>query len=78
MHLQSSTASECPMSADTTGPAHQLGLSFGKDYSGKFVDIDPLNNEGPPNQQPAPDQPFLLPTERQASLIGMLPLVNNI
>lgn len=62
--------SECPMSADNSeGPLHQAGVSFGKDYSGKFVDINPLNNEGPPNQQPAPDQPFALPTERQVSSI---------
>lgn len=62
------SVTECPMSADA-GPAHQQGVSFGKDYTGKFVDIDPLNNEGPPNQKPAPDQPFILPTERQVSSI---------
>ncbi|XP_017778822.1 PREDICTED: cytochrome c-type heme lyase [Nicrophorus vespilloides] len=33
------------------------------------TDINPLNMMPPANQQPAPDQPFLLPTERQVSSI---------
>uniref|UniRef100_A0A2P2I022 Holocytochrome c-type synthase n=1 Tax=Hirondellea gigas TaxID=1518452 RepID=A0A2P2I022_9CRUS len=61
--------SECMSTEAKEGPAHQHGLSFGRDFTGKFVDVDPLNNEGPPNQQPAPDQPFTLPTERQVSSI---------
>ncbi|XP_018007906.1 holocytochrome c-type synthase [Hyalella azteca] len=65
---QNKNASDCSASSNE-GPLHQLGLSFGKDYTGKFVDIDPLNNEGAPNQQPAPDQPFSLPTHRQVSSI---------
>ena len=48
-----------------SGPSHQAGVEFGSEYSGKFVDINPLNQEGPPNQIPAPDQPFPLPTSRQ-------------
>ncbi|XP_069703448.1 holocytochrome c-type synthase [Periplaneta americana] len=32
-------------------------------------DINPLNMMPPPNQQPAPDQPFPLPTQRQTSTI---------
>ncbi|ELU04991.1 hypothetical protein CAPTEDRAFT_3770 [Capitella teleta] len=32
-------------------------------------DIDPTNMMEPPNQRPAPDQPFALPTQRQASTI---------
>lgn len=32
-------------------------------------DINPLNMMPPPNQLPAPDQPFSLPTERQVSTI---------
>ena len=57
--------SECPMSGSNSGPAHQHGVSFGRDFSGKFVDINPLNNEGPPNQRPSEGQPFSLDTERQ-------------
>ena len=65
-------ASECPMhKGDDSGPAHQKGVSFGKAYSGKYVDINPLNMEGFPNQHPAPDQPFDLPTERQVRLCIM-------
>ena len=47
------------------GPAHQAGLNYGEEYAGKFVDINPLNQEAYPNQKPSPDQPFNLPTERQ-------------
>ncbi|KAK4294899.1 hypothetical protein Pmani_032507 [Petrolisthes manimaculis] len=77
--------SECPMSGgdsvgpmggDTVGPvhqdgpAHQHGLHYGPEYGGKFVDINPLNQqEAYPNQTPAQDQPFTLPTERQVSTI---------
>ncbi len=32
-------------------------------------DTDPLNMMPPPNQRPAPDQPFPLPTDRQSSSI---------
>ena len=32
-------------------------------------DINPLNMMPPPNQQPSPDQPFTLPTDRQKSTI---------
>ena len=58
-------ASECPMHASDLGPQHQHGVNFGKDHAGKYVDINPLNLEAFPNQKPAPDQPFDLPTERQ-------------
>ena len=33
------------------------------------TEIDPLNMMPPPNQRPAPDQPFALPTDRQKSNI---------
>lgn len=49
------------------GPAHQAGLHYGKEHAGKYVDINPLNMEAYPNQKPAPDQPFELPTERQVN-----------
>jgi len=60
-----------PGDCSSTVPQHQAGLSFGKDYAGKVVDLDinPLNNEGPPNQMPSPDQPFPLSTERVVSSI---------
>lgn len=63
--------SECPMNAgeDSKWPAHQAGVHYGKDLAGKFVDINPLNMEAYPNQNPSPDQPFELPTERQVSSI---------
>lgn len=68
---QAAFPSECPMNdgSEVKGPAHQTGLHFGKDYAGKFVDINPLNMESFPNQKPAPDQPFDLSTERQVSTI---------
>lgn len=57
---------ECPMHAN-----HQ---SKKKDdtvlvQGAAQADINPLNMMPPANQQPAPDQPFLLPTERQLSTI---------
>jgi cytochrome c heme-lyase len=51
---ESAPPSECPMHAATTGAN---------------ADIDPRNMMPPPNQRPAPDQPFPLPTERQRSTI---------
>nr|CAG4648210.1 EOG090X0CJG [Moina brachiata]SVE93237.1 EOG090X0CJG [Moina brachiata] len=50
--------SECPMSAEN-----------GQMLVNTPNDINPLNMMPPPNQRPAPDQPFLLPTERQKSSI---------
>ncbi|MCL4129224.1 UNVERIFIED_CONTAM: hypothetical protein GTU68_028198 [Idotea baltica] len=68
MHQSNPTdISECPMSG--APPAHQAGLSFGAQHAGKLVDVNPLNQEGPPNQLPSPGQPFSLPTERQVSSI---------
>ncbi|XP_045132392.1 holocytochrome c-type synthase-like isoform X2 [Portunus trituberculatus] len=67
---QQSFPSECPMSGGKgKGPAHQAGLHYGKEHAGKYVDVNPLNMEAYPNQKPAPDQPFQLPTERQVSSI---------
>ncbi|XP_050703017.1 holocytochrome c-type synthase-like [Eriocheir sinensis] len=69
-YQQQSLPSECPMSGGAgKGPAHQAGLHYGTDHAGKFVDINPLNQEAFPNQKPSPDQPFALPTERQVSSI---------
>ena len=49
--------SECPSSA--------AAVSGNQDNS----DIDPRNMMPPPNQRPAPDQPFPLPIDRQKSSI---------
>ena len=50
--------SECPSNAATAA-------SIPADNS----DVDPRNMMPPPNQRPAPDQPFPLPTDRQKSSI---------
>nr|CAG4642006.1 EOG090X0CJG [Eurycercus lamellatus] len=50
--------SECPMNA-----------SNGSLLVNTENDVNPLNMMPPPNQRPAPDQPFELPTERQVSTI---------
>nr|CAG4635039.1 EOG090X0CJG [Alona affinis] len=50
--------SECPMSGEN-----------GSLLVNTPNDVNPLNMMPPPNQRPAPDQPFLLPTERQVSSI---------
>ncbi|MCJ8728612.1 hypothetical protein PDJAM_G00006330 [Pangasius djambal] len=76
---ESSPPSECPMhqaesqTAAPAGPAHQeraydfvgCPMKAAKDMS----DIDPANMMPPPNQQPASDQPFPLPVNREESTI---------
>lgn len=56
--------SECPVAAGEEGPPQVL-VSVPSDRE----DTDPRNMMPPANQQPAPDQPFPLPTERQKSSI---------
>lgn len=59
----SGVPSECPMrgeSQSTSGCPIQHGAQ-------KSQDVDPLNMMPPPNQRPAPDQPFPLSTEREVS-----------
>jgi len=51
--------SECPAAVET-GPAPA---------NVQQNDLDPLNMMPPPNQRPAPDQPFLLDTNRETSTI---------
>lgn len=48
-------------------PMHKKVVADGCPVSGN--DINPLNMMPPPNQLPAPDQPFPLPTDRQISTI---------
>ncbi|CAB3404038.1 unnamed protein product [Caenorhabditis bovis] len=66
-HHMASAGSECPMTAE------QKAAAAGDGCGGCPVGADklnPLNNElEHPNQKPAPDQPFPLPTERQKSSI---------
>lgn len=55
---------ECPMHQKVAPPtASECPLGHTAD------DLNPLNMMPPANQKPAPDQPFLLPTERQVSSI---------
>ncbi|KAA8581011.1 hypothetical protein FQN60_013969 [Etheostoma spectabile] len=65
---------ECPMHQAEPGPAHQeRAYEFVecpmKAAEGMKSDIDPANMMPPPNQKPAPDQPFELPLSRQESTI---------
>jgi len=57
---------ECPMHQKVQPPptsGDECPVGYGKN------DINPLNMMPAPNQQPAPDQPFSLPTDRQISNI---------
>lgn len=74
--VKASPPSECPMhqapAGPAAGPTHQ-------DRAYEFVecpmkgasanDIDPANMMPPPNQTPAPDQPFILSLKREESTI---------
>ncbi|KAG6464808.1 LOW QUALITY PROTEIN: cytochrome c-type heme lyase [Manduca sexta] len=56
---------ECPMhnkAQQTTKNVSECPVQHGND-------VNPFNMMPPPNQQPAPDQPFPLPTQRQVSSI---------
>jgi cytochrome c heme-lyase len=58
---------ECPMHQKApSAPVQPVLMS---ECPVKHDDINPLNMMPPANQKPAPDQPFLLPTERQVSTI---------
>jgi len=56
---QQQWVSECPSSGASGGSAAPLGPN----------EVDPRNMMPPPNQRPAPDQPFALPTDRVKSSI---------
>ncbi|OWA54015.1 Cytochrome c-type heme lyase [Hypsibius exemplaris] len=64
-HKYSGDISECPMHAEKKP---QL-VSECPVKGGTMEDVDPLNMMPPPNQRPAPDQPFPLSTTRQESSI---------
>ncbi|XP_014676870.1 PREDICTED: cytochrome c-type heme lyase-like [Priapulus caudatus] len=62
----SAFASECPMStAERTTYASECPMKQAEEG----CDIDPSNMMPPPNQRPAPDQPFMLDLGRQVSSI---------
>ncbi|XP_032359850.1 holocytochrome c-type synthase isoform X1 [Etheostoma spectabile] len=72
--VKASPPPECPMHQAEPGPAHQeRAYEFVecpmKAAEGMKSDIDPANMMPPPNQKPAPDQPFELPLSRQESTI---------
>jgi cytochrome c heme-lyase len=55
-------SSQCPISSGGNSPSPSSGCAYADR-------IDPLNAMPPPNQKPAPDQPFPLSTERVKSTI---------
>lgn len=60
----SAAPSECPMHVDSnTAPVGDCPMRQGQ------TDINPDNMMPPPNQRPAPDQPFPLSTDREMSTI---------
>lgn len=64
MH-QKGDATPVPPPKPSLSTATECPMGHGKDNG----DINPLNMMPPPNQQPAADQPFPLPIERQVSSI---------
>ncbi|XP_077980860.1 holocytochrome c-type synthase-like [Glandiceps talaboti] len=59
--------SDCPMSkGENSGPPSGCPMHAGKENDS---DINPDNMMPPPNQRPAPDQPFSLSTDREVSTI---------
>ncbi|XP_024117533.1 cytochrome c-type heme lyase isoform X1 [Oryzias melastigma] len=72
--IKASPPSECPMHKAEPGPAHQdRAYEFVecpmRAAAGVQTDIDPANMMPPPNQSPAPDQPFSLSVAREESTI---------
>ncbi|XP_069581498.1 holocytochrome c-type synthase-like isoform X2 [Brachyistius frenatus] len=68
--LKASPPPECPMHRAEAGPAHQdRAYEFVECPMKAAADIDPANMMPPPNQVPAPDQPFDLSINRQESTI---------
>ncbi|XP_053716311.1 holocytochrome c-type synthase [Synchiropus splendidus] len=71
--VKASPPAGCPMHQKQEGPAHQerayefveCPMKAARDNS----DIDPANMMPPPNQTPAPDQPFSLSVTREESTI---------
>lgn len=65
--------SECPMQAEAAKDTWQsecpMTAASSQAPAGHPSDVDPLNMMPPPNQRPAPDQPFELPIDRQKSSI---------
>ncbi|XP_054607367.1 holocytochrome c-type synthase [Nothobranchius furzeri] len=85
MHQEAAKASpppECPMHRAAPGPVHQdRAYDFVecpmRAAAGVKNDIDPSNMMPPPNQVPAPDQPFKLSVSREESTIPRHDTDNN-
>ncbi|KAF7385666.1 hypothetical protein HZH66_011508 [Vespula vulgaris] len=60
---------ECPMHIKTNQQSSKTSISECPIDHMSENEINPLNMMPPANQQPAPDQPFPLPTDRQISSI---------
>ncbi|XP_077592131.1 holocytochrome c-type synthase isoform X2 [Stigmatopora nigra] len=71
--VKASPPSECPMHKAESGPVHQDRayeyVESSKKAAPGMNDIDPSNMMPPPNQTPAPDQPFELSLNREESTI---------
>ncbi|XP_031830239.1 cytochrome c heme lyase [Nomia melanderi] len=65
--LEGEPPPECPMHKSAQNTPPKVTTECPVDHAGQ--DINPLNMMPPANQQPAPDQPFPLPTDRQVSSI---------
>lgn len=69
VNIQSTLPPECPMHQKYTSDSLKNTVNECPVANSDGSDINPLNMMPPANQQPAPDQPFSLPTERQVSTI---------
>ncbi|XP_030370251.1 cytochrome c-type heme lyase [Scaptodrosophila lebanonensis] len=78
MAMAGSPPPECPMhqkhqgdkqSASAVPPHPKMSSASECPVQHDNSDVNPLNMMPPANQQPAPDQPFPLPTDRQTSTI---------
>ncbi|KZC11411.1 PREDICTED: cytochrome c-type heme lyase [Dufourea novaeangliae] len=68
-NLEGEPPPECPMHKSTKKEAPPKYASECPINDMSQDEINPLNMMPPANQQPAPDQPFSLPTDRQVSTI---------
>ena len=57
------------LQAETSVPGGECPIQGGSTTPDQGGEVDPRNMMPPPNQRPAPNQPFPLPIERQKSTI---------
>nr|CAG4636478.1 EOG090X0CJG [Eubosmina coregoni]SVE70035.1 EOG090X0CJG [Eubosmina coregoni] len=79
MHAKGAQAKEAPRTQESLKQAPPQQMEYPSEcpmnaQNGSLLvntadDVNPLNMMPPPNQRPAPDQPFTLPTQRQVSTI---------